>query len=1555
MAQVGSANIRITADDSQATRAFARFGKMVETLERTLQKLTGAQRPLDDLGQSMQASGRYANEMERNVSKAYRTTSTSMKALGSQATSTATQVQGANQQISSSYNQTASDAQAMGRETSKSYRQSSQEARAMATQAQASQGVVQGAYSDTAQSMDNMADHARSAHGTTNREIAQTKRYMEGLSEEAQRMMLEMKQHQMQSRIGSVQFREDMIRNKYAYHQLADSSREYQGSTDDLLKDIEKLGKEDKRIKEQMMANNDHLKANFFKTVGTMLARSTQASKIGENFREAGGLMNTVNLPLLGIANKLETIAKKGQPAVLALKMLGKDANLAQVNKRMIEITQGVARFNSVALVATVSAGLFYHALHKGAKKASKEYATAWKEMVDSIKEMFKPLVEAFAEIMTPVYKGIKAIADMIIEFQKANPALTKFISSMIVLVPLLTALLSPLAVGFGLWTGIQAVMASLAPVMTPVITGFATILGTVALVATGLVAVGAGLVYLYKKSSEFRAFVNILKKGLVIAFEAIRSVIDKAIRKVKEIIKSITEWEGFIPVVLGLVTALGTYYSILGLIWTRQKLLTLATLAYNTLLKTIIATQKAYTVAVLLFNRAGGGMKGVLAVMRAGMLKLNLAMVANPIGLVIALIAGLVVGLVVAYKRSETFRKIVDKAFKGIKETAKVVFNWFTQELPKLAKRFYNWSNQVYKDTIGAFRNMRDRVVNFFKDLIGGANNLYNKTIKAIRSYRDAVVKGIKGAWNTAKDIAFKVTKAIVQFIVDAVKTYVYIFKNWRPLMKKGVTALYNIMRDGFKNAVKRIVDAFNSMVKYTKALPARLSKALKSTWKFIKQAFIDLAIAVYKTVDKYGTRIINFYKNLPARVARAFKSTWKFIRDTFTSLVRYLADKVYKWGRDMVAWFKKLPSRIASAFKSTWRYIKDTFTSLLKSIRDKVSSTFKTLVDWAKKLPSRIGSAFRSTVKSATSAISSFADSIKSKMSKTYNSIVDGAKKLPKKIGDGIRSLKDKAYSGVKSMGNSLLSGMGKAVNGLVGGINTILSKLEIKDRIPKWNVPKYAKGTEGHKGGLAILGDGGGRELFRTPDGTTALSPAKDTLYNLPKGTTVLSAEKTKKVMKNVPRYAKGVGDFFGESKDWVKAKYNGAKSKATDVKNFFKKQVKDIWEYASNPSKLVSLMVEKLGLKMPDGAGVGKIAKGGMNFLIKEAKNFIKSKFDMFGGGEGGVNVFKGLTKTQGFGKAGGANGYFHHDGVDYAGKIGSFIRSVTDGNVSFAGKTTSGYNGGFGNLVKVKNGIYEHFYAHLQKVLATNGQRVRAGSTLLGTLGSTGNSTGPHVHYEVRKNGTPVDPMPFLTGKKLGGNVNSWIAKAMSIAGVKGANWQTGLRTIAMGESGGNPNAVNDWDSNARAGIPSKGIMQVIPPTFSAYMKKGFGNIMNPIDNIIASINYIKDRYGSISNVPGVIARRLGKPYVGYETGGFINKQQVALLGEGNKQEVVIPLQNKRYMQPFADAVAEGLADNGGRGVQFNQTNVFNATGIMSPAESAKAVKRQSKLDAKRMG
>ncbi|MFI8849103.1 transglycosylase SLT domain-containing protein [Streptomyces sp. 891-h] len=106
------------------------------------------------------------------------------------------------------------------------------------------------------------------------------------------------------------------------------------------------------------------------------------------------------------------------------------------------------------------------------------------------------------------------------------------------------------------------------------------------------------------------------------------------------------------------------------------------------------------------------------------------------------------------------------------------------------------------------------------------------------------------------------------------------------------------------------------------------------------------------------------------------------------------------------------------------------------------------------------------------------------------------------------------------------------------------------------------------------------------------------------------------------------------------------------------------------------------------------------------------------------------------------------------------------------------------------------------------------------------------------------------------GEEYADNLDGWIREARAIMkkhGIPGS--YDGIKRNIIRESAGDPNAVNDWDINAQKGTPSKGLLQVIQPTFDRYHVEGTPDkLTDPVANIVAACNYAADRYGSMDNV-----------------------------------------------------------------------------------------------------
>jgi len=99
---------------------------------------------------------------------------------------------------------------------------------------------------------------------------------------------------------------------------------------------------------------------------------------------------------------------------------------------------------------------------------------------------------------------------------------------------------------------------------------------------------------------------------------------------------------------------------------------------------------------------------------------------------------------------------------------------------------------------------------------------------------------------------------------------------------------------------------------------------------------------------------------------------------------------------------------------------------------------------------------------------------------------------------------------------------------------------------------------------------------------------------------------------------------------------------------------------------------------------------------------------------------------------------------YHKGVDFAGSAGEDVVAVAAGVVTWSGERS-----GYGNLVEINHGDgYVTRYAHNERTLVKVGDTVKRGETIA-LMGSTGHSTGPHVHFEVLRNGRQVDPLSFI--------------------------------------------------------------------------------------------------------------------------------------------------------------------------------------------------------------
>lgn len=481
-----------------------------------------------------------------------------------------------------------------------------------------------------------------------------------------------------------------------------------------------------------------------------------------------------------------------------------------------------------------------------------------------------------------------------------------------------------------------------------------------------------------------------------------------------------------------------------------------------------------------------------------------------------------------------------------------------------------------------------------------------------------------------------------------------------------------------------------------------------------------------------------------------------------------------------------------------------------------------------------------------------------------------------------NGINLMGSPLSSTMNSVANRMVGGIGKGVNGVISGVNYVLKEVESSKTIGNWAIPQYAKGTVGHPGGLAMINDQKGpvhEEYVQMPNGKGFIAKGRDLLVNLPKGTQVLNATLTKKLKKyiNIPRYANGTNNF-------------------------------DLADLLDNENAVLKFLDGKVDYSNLTNLWLD-MTKSGVKVMAKASNKFLQTKLSEFfthGNFDGAVN----------------ANGVYQYL-VDIAQRVMTKFPGLTvtsgyrPGDRYYHGKRQAidlAYPGvsGDSRYTAAANYAFEKFPSKIAYVI-TNG-RVRDRSGMSGT-GASGQwiawPDGDHFDH-IHLNGLLGAGNIFKGGSSTG--VERWRSVAIKALKMTGQYNSANLNALLhqmQTESNGNPKAINNWDSNAAAGIPSKGLMQVIDPTFRSYALPPYNkDIYDPLSNILASIRYTLGRYGSLLN---------GWRGVGYENGGWIMKDGLFRGGEGNKPEVVVPLTKKTRA---IELVGEVLAFLSGKSKQI---------------------------------
>lgn len=808
-------------------------------------------------------------------------------------------------------------------------------------------------------------------------------------------------------------------------------------------------------------------------------------------------------------------------------------------------------------------------------------------------------------------------------------------------------------------------------------------------------------------------------------------------------------------------------------------------------------------------------------------------------------------------------------------------------------------------------------------------------------------IATGVQVALNAA--MAANPIGLIAVAVAAAVAALVLLYKHNKKFKK---------FVDGMFSAAKK---AFDKIFKVTKEIFGKIIDFFKKDWKqvllFIANPIAGAFALIYKHNKKFKKFVDGIAKSIKgmakgvAKHMSNLKKDWgekwdnvkKFASKTWEGIKGNATEAMTALGKDIDKHHKGINKNWFDGWENSKKFLSKKWDEIGALTQEKFGVNITKLITDAL---TNIAKFFKDTW-----------DNVK----KGFGEMWDGMKKL---AGDGINA--------VIALPNAGIDGINKLISDF-GGSKEAISKIpKVKFAGGTGMFSSYRNPIT--KPTLATLNDGydspetNNQEMVILPNGKSFLPQGRNVEYLLPAGSEVINASELAMLM-GVERgaFAKGTGFW---SKIWDTAT-NVAGSVWDTMKNGvdkFMKMIEFVGDVVKDPvgslAKKFSPNADKLaGMFNPLGNALYKKP-------VEEAKNWWKELWSMANasmdegtvamGAKGDDYRFKDKAKDAGADPW----GYFYRECVSFvASRLANL--GVKPSLFSHLGNGNQWISASVPHLSRPKPGTVAVYTGgpvssnHVDFVTAVHGDTYDGEEYNYGGNGQYHQYAGRHISnaatfldFGVRDSGgggednsKPLkdrnNPLQTLIKRQVGGmfewikktlgpllspagggedgpqgtGVSRWresVVRALKANGIEPTDFRVSkiLATIQR-ESGGDPNVQNNWDSNARAGTPSIGLMQTIGPTFNAYKHPGHNNIRNGYDNLLAAINYIKHRYGTSDAAFNRVAA------YGYANGGLVHKNGVYELAEGDMPEYVIPTdiaKRGRAWQLLTEAVARFAGD-----------------------------------------
>ena len=523
--------------------------------------------------------------------------------------------------------------------------------------------------------------------------------------------------------------------------------------------------------------------------------------------------------------------------------------------------------------------------------------------------------------------------------------------------------------------------------------------------------------------------------------------------------------------------------------------------------LKNIAPVVKAVTTAFIVFKGALA-IKDIIKSVRQSFVLLNATLAANPILLIVSLIAGLVAAFIYLWNNSESFRNFWIGLWDSIKKAVSTAVNFIVQWFNKIVDFVKNnWQGillfianpfiggfKLLYDNCEGFRKFIDNLTKKIKEIFLKAWNSISKfftsTIpNSFKKLGESISEKLKECWN---DIVSFFTQTIPQWIQNVIDWFAnlpymigyHIGQILGNIILFGIN-LWNWVTVDLPQIIQGIIDWFAS-------LPEKIQEWLINAINNI----IDWGINVYNVTNEWISNTINsiveWFSQLPDKIQEWISNTYNKIVNWVTNIYNTVIGWISRTIESVISWFKQLPERILTWLMNVISKVKNWGSDLANKAKEAAQNMFNSVVDTIKVLPDKMMNIGKNIVEGLWKGISNAKDWLVGKIEQFTGGVLDGMKDslgihspstkardlvgkfIPEGVAVGVEANTDSALRAIDNMNNDIMSEMNKAVAFETGSVN---AKASVKSNNSMLNVIQAAFNIDGS---IDIDGQKAGRIL-------------------------------------------------------------------------------------------------------------------------------------------------------------------------------------------------------------------------------------------------------------------------------------------------------------------------------------------------------------------------------------------------------------------------------------------------------------------------------------------